>query len=83
MYRSNIFNISNLKDILKDVKSYNFENYLLNFKKLNNNILKKCVEIRRERYKINNIPYNDFNYLKNLLKKIENNKSIINYQINK
>jgi hydroxymethylglutaryl-CoA reductase (NADPH) len=72
MYRSNIFNISNLKDILKDVKSYNFENYLLNFKKLNNNILKKCVEIRRERYKINNIPYNDFNYLKNLNKNCEN-----------
>ena len=74
MYRPNIFNVSNLRDMLKDVKSYNFENYLINFfnLKLNNNILEKCVEIRRERYKIKNIPYKNYNYLKNLNKNCEN-----------
>lgn len=72
MNRWNNFKISHLKDILKDVKSYNFENYLCNFIKLNNNILQKCVEIRRDRFNIKNIPYKNYNYLKNLNKNCEN-----------
>ena len=72
MHRSNILTSKILKELLHDVKSYNFENFISKKIKLNNNILQNCVEIRRERYKIKNIPYKEFNYMENLNKNCEN-----------
>ena len=58
--------------MLKDVKAYNFENHIGKSYKLNNNLLEKCIQVRRNKYNIKNIPYKNFNYLENLNKNCEN-----------
>ena len=40
--------------------------------KLNNKLLEKCIQVRRNKYNIKNIPYKNFNYLENLNKNCEN-----------
>ena len=72
MHKYNYFKINKLRDLLKDVKTYNFENYLSNFLSLNNKILQNCVKLRRERFKIKKIPYKYYNYKENLNKNCEN-----------
>jgi len=72
MHRSSKLTIKTLKDLLRDVKSYNFENYVSKKFKLNNDVIEKCVELRRERYNITSIPYKNYNYLENLNKNCEN-----------
>ena len=72
MHRANRLTVKILKDLLKDVKSYNYENYVSKNFMLNNNVLEKCIELRREKYKIKNIPYKDYNYIENLNKNCEN-----------
>ena len=72
MHRANRLTVQVLKDLLKDVKSYNYENYVSKNFRLNNNVLEKCIELRREKYKIKNIPYKNYNYMENLNKNCEN-----------
>jgi hydroxymethylglutaryl-CoA reductase (NADPH) len=72
MHRANRLTVKILKDLLKDVKSYNYENYVSKNFTLNNNVLEKCIELRREKYKIKDIPYKDYNYIENLNKNCEN-----------
>ena len=72
MHRANKLTIKILKDLLKDVKSYNYENYVSKSFKLNNSVLEKCIELRREKYKIKNVPYKNYNYIENLNKNCEN-----------
>ena len=51
MHRANRLTVKTLKDLLKDVKSYNYENYVSKNFKLNNNVLEKCIELRRKNIK--------------------------------
>ena len=60
-------------DTFKDLKPYKYESHLLKSNiPINNNILEKCVESRRTAYNIQNLPYKDFNYKKNLNCNCEN-----------
>lgn len=57
----------------KNLKPYNYENYLLkNNLPINNKILENCVENRRKVYNIDNLPFKDFNYEQNLNCNCEN-----------
>lgn len=61
-----------IKSALKNVKPYNYENIIKKSFNLDNNILEKCVEHRRQIYNIKNIPYKNYNYLQNLNRNCEN-----------
>ena len=65
--------IRNILNLLKNVKPYNYENYLVkNNINLTNNILEECVSLRRSYYDINKLPFKNFNYLQNLNRNCEN-----------
>jgi hydroxymethylglutaryl-CoA reductase (NADPH) len=76
MIMSNIINsritTKLLKRLLKNVKSYNYENHINKIYTLNNELLEKCVEVRRHHYNIVDIPYKKFNYMENLNRNCEN-----------
>jgi len=65
--------IRNILNLLKDIKPYNYENYLIKQKfQLDNNILEECVNLRRLHYNITDLPYKNFNYAQNLNHNCEN-----------
>ena len=65
--------IKKFLNLLKNIKPYNYENYLIKKNiNLNNNILEECVHLRRKHYNISNLPYKNFNYLQNLNRNCEN-----------
>ena len=61
-----------LKNLLKTVKPYNYENIAKTKFELNNNLLENCVKYRREFYNVDKIPYKNYNYLQNLNRNCEN-----------
>ena len=65
--------IRNILNLLKNIKPYNYENYLIKQKfQLDNNILEECVNLRRLHYNITDLPYKNFNYAQNLNHNCEN-----------
>ena len=65
--------IRKILNLLKNIKPYNYENYLIkNNINLTNNILEECVNLRRSQYDISNLPFKNFNYLQNLNRNCEN-----------
>ena len=62
-----------LRVLYQDAKPHMFEKILLKYRaNLNNSALEGCVQVRRDKYNVNDLPFRNYNYLQALNRNCEN-----------